>query len=149
MTNKPEDLRIGHTERDATATALREAFAVGHITLEELDERLDLALSARTAGDLARVTADLPAAPSPAPRAQQKRTHGPRHHNNHWHPHRGGLPVHRRRGGPGPWPWIPLLVLAVAFGGFGVIKYFILFWVVLFVAGMFHHRRLQMRHQRR
>ncbi|GGO20716.1 hypothetical protein GCM10011574_47380 [Microbispora bryophytorum] len=41
---------------------LHDAFAQGRITREELDERLDATLSARTAEDLRRVTADLPGA---------------------------------------------------------------------------------------
>ncbi|MFD1933901.1 MULTISPECIES: DUF1707 SHOCT-like domain-containing protein [Nonomuraea] len=55
-----DQLRIGDAERDETMEALREHFAQGRLTREELDERLDLALSARTVGDLARVHADLP-----------------------------------------------------------------------------------------
>src|SRR5688500_15480168 len=55
-----EELRIGDAERDETMAALREHYAQGRLTREELDERLDLALTARTAGDLSRVTADLP-----------------------------------------------------------------------------------------
>jgi hypothetical protein len=56
-----DDLRIGDWERNEAMSALREHFAQGRITHEELDERLDAALTARTAGDLRRVTADLPA----------------------------------------------------------------------------------------
>ncbi|WP_084957786.1 DUF1707 SHOCT-like domain-containing protein [Thermoactinospora rubra] len=55
-----DELRIGDAERDEAMAALREHFAQGRLTREELDERLDLALSAKTAGELARVTADLP-----------------------------------------------------------------------------------------
>ncbi|WP_052422280.1 DUF1707 SHOCT-like domain-containing protein [Nonomuraea candida] len=54
------DLRVGDAEREQTMAALREHFAQGRLTHEELDERLDAALAARTAGDLARVTNDLP-----------------------------------------------------------------------------------------
>jgi hypothetical protein len=56
----PEDLRIGDRERDEVTGLLHDAFAQGRITREELDERLDATLSARTTGDLRRVTADLP-----------------------------------------------------------------------------------------
>ncbi|MEU7892463.1 DUF1707 domain-containing protein [Nonomuraea sp. NPDC049152] len=55
-----DQLRIGDAERDETMEALREHFAQGRLTREELDERLDLALSARTVGDLSRVHVDLP-----------------------------------------------------------------------------------------
>lgn len=39
---------------------LQVAAGDGRLTAAELDERLDAALSARTTGDLARLTADLP-----------------------------------------------------------------------------------------
>jgi hypothetical protein len=39
---------------------LRDHFAEGRLTRAELDERLTVALSARTAGDLRRLMADLP-----------------------------------------------------------------------------------------
>ncbi|MBP2707077.1 DUF1707 domain-containing protein [Microbispora sp. RL4-1S] len=58
----PDDLRIGDRERDEVTALLHEAFAQGRLTREELDERLEAALSARTAGELRRVTADLPGA---------------------------------------------------------------------------------------
>ncbi|MFG1972076.1 DUF1707 domain-containing protein [Nonomuraea fuscirosea] len=54
------ELRIGDAEREQTMAALREHFAQGRLTHEELDERLDRSLAAKTAGDLAQVTADLP-----------------------------------------------------------------------------------------
>lgn len=56
------DLRIGHAERDATVAGLREHFAEGRLTIEEFHQRLDSVFAAKTAGDLARVTADLPQA---------------------------------------------------------------------------------------
>ncbi|MGW4637350.1 DUF1707 SHOCT-like domain-containing protein [Sphaerisporangium sp. NPDC004334] len=78
MTSR-DDLRIGDAERDEVMAALREHFAQGRLTHEELDERLDTALAARTAGELRRVTADLP---SPARRAAAEGDHpamdGPR-----------------------------------------------------------------------
>ncbi|GAA1611665.1 DUF1707 domain-containing protein [Nonomuraea maheshkhaliensis] len=54
------ELRIGDAEREQTMAALRENFAQGRLTHEELDERLDRTLAAKTARDLAQVTADLP-----------------------------------------------------------------------------------------
>ncbi|MGC5015644.1 DUF1707 SHOCT-like domain-containing protein [Streptosporangium sp. DT93] len=55
-----EGLRIGDAEREAAMEFLRENYAQGRLTREELDERLEVALSARTSGDLALVGADLP-----------------------------------------------------------------------------------------
>ncbi|WP_285494474.1 DUF1707 domain-containing protein [Actinomadura sp. NBRC 104425] len=53
-------LRIGDTERDAVAVALHDHFAAGRLTREELDERLDAVLAAKTRADLAAVVHDLP-----------------------------------------------------------------------------------------
>jgi hypothetical protein len=59
-------LRASDADRDAVADLLRGAHAEGRLTVEELYERLDAALAARTIGDLAPLTADLPV-PSRAP----------------------------------------------------------------------------------
>ncbi|MET7327898.1 DUF1707 domain-containing protein [Nonomuraea sp. NPDC005650] len=61
------DLRIGDAEREQTMAVLREHFAQGRLTHEELDERLDQTLASKTARDLAKVTADLPGAHQQAP----------------------------------------------------------------------------------
>ena len=44
--------------------ALRVAAGEGRLTAEELDSRLEIALSARTLGELARLTTDLPTTPA-------------------------------------------------------------------------------------
>lgn len=54
------DMRASHEDRDRVVDALRTAAADGRLTAEELDERLETALSARTLGDLAGLTDDLP-----------------------------------------------------------------------------------------
>jgi hypothetical protein len=56
------DLRASHADRDRVADVLRIAAGDGRLTAEELDERLEAALSARTMGELAALTADLPSA---------------------------------------------------------------------------------------
>ena len=53
-------LRAGDVDRDAAAAALGEHFAQGRLTLDELNTRLDAALTARTHGELARAARDLP-----------------------------------------------------------------------------------------
>lgn len=55
------ELRASHTDRDRVVDVLRIAAGDGRLTAEELDERLEVALSARTLGELAGLTADLPA----------------------------------------------------------------------------------------
>lgn len=53
-------IRISDADRDRAAARLREHFAEGRLSPQELDERITAALSARTAGDLRRIMADLP-----------------------------------------------------------------------------------------
>ncbi len=52
-------LRVGHAERDAIAAILQEAAADGRLGMDELDERLGVALQAKTYGDLEPLVADL------------------------------------------------------------------------------------------
>jgi hypothetical protein len=57
-------LRASHQDRDRVVEILRVAAGDGRLTPEELDERLEAALTARTFGELASLTTDLPAAGS-------------------------------------------------------------------------------------
>ena len=59
---RPSDLRASHEDRDNVVEQLRVAAGDGRLTAAELDERLELALTARTYAELAALTADLPAA---------------------------------------------------------------------------------------
>ncbi|MFI0352628.1 DUF1707 domain-containing protein [Actinomadura sp. 9N407] len=54
------NLRASHAERDAVVDRLREAAAEGRIELDELEARLEVALTAKTHAELAPLTADLP-----------------------------------------------------------------------------------------
>jgi hypothetical protein len=60
------DLRIGDAERDAAMAQLREHFVAGRLTFDELTERLDLALAAKTQRQIDSLLADLPRPPKPA-----------------------------------------------------------------------------------
>lgn len=53
-------LRASDAERDRVVEVLREACAEGRLTVAEFQERLDTAYAARTHGELAALTADLP-----------------------------------------------------------------------------------------
>jgi Domain of unknown function (DUF1707) len=70
------ELRASHDDRDRVVEMLRVSAGDGRLTAEELDERLEVAMTARTYGELARLVADLPAAgsgavaPALAPRAK-------------------------------------------------------------------------------
>jgi hypothetical protein len=54
-------LRASDQDRDATAAVLSEALAQGRLTSTELAERIDATYAAKTVGELAPLTADLPA----------------------------------------------------------------------------------------
>jgi Domain of unknown function (DUF1707) len=78
------NLRVSHEDRDQVAEQLRVAAGDGRLTADELDERLETALTARTYGELEVLLVDLPAAPgarlAPAAAAKDlvalKITHG-------------------------------------------------------------------------
>jgi hypothetical protein len=59
------NVRIGDADRDAAAAQLREHYADGRLTLEELNERLDQTFAATTRADLTSVMRDLPPAAGP------------------------------------------------------------------------------------
>jgi hypothetical protein len=63
---RPDELRVSDAERALVQERLRQAVGDGQIDLHEFDVRVQSAWSARTRGDLVRVTADLPE-PPPAP----------------------------------------------------------------------------------
>ncbi|MEU9955019.1 DUF1707 domain-containing protein [Streptomyces sp. NPDC050982] len=63
-TGKPSgsspELRASHADRDRVVDVLRIAAGDGLLSADELDERLEAALSARTLSELTTLTADLP-----------------------------------------------------------------------------------------
>lgn len=60
------NVRVGDADREAIAAQLREHYADGRLTLEELNERLDQTFAAKTKADLNTVMRDLPQAARPA-----------------------------------------------------------------------------------
>jgi hypothetical protein len=163
-----DEMRIGDKERDEVTRSLHDAFVQGRITRDELDQRLDATLSARTAGDLRRITADLPGAFVPygtgtPPRDPSHGMHGmpweggpswPRNHGDlaTWGPHLAAARrrAHRRhaRGDRPPVPFMvigALVLLAVLTGTawplFAVIKVVFVVWLITVVVGLLHHRR--------
>ena len=83
---------MSHEDRDQVAEQLRVAAGDGRLTAEELDERLETALTARTYGELEVVLTDLPAAPgavpAPVPEAKElvelKISHGTTRRDGLW-----------------------------------------------------------------
>lgn len=69
------ELRASHEDRDEVVEQLRVAAGDGRLTADELDERLEAALTARTQGELERLLLDLPSVPRtasmPAPVAEE------------------------------------------------------------------------------
>ena len=53
-------MRVSDADRERAAEVLREAAGQGRISMDELDERVELAYAAKTYADLAAVTRDLP-----------------------------------------------------------------------------------------
>jgi len=57
------ELRIGDAERDAAMAQLREHFVAGRLTFDELTERIDSALTAKTQRQIDGLMTDLPRTP--------------------------------------------------------------------------------------
>jgi len=98
-------MRAADADRDAVADRLRGAHADGRLTVEEFHERLDSAFAARTLGDLAALTADLP-----ADRGRLVRTGDEAEVDRPDVPHRGGL-----RAAWGTWATATLVTTAIWF----------------------------------
>ncbi|MDQ2816045.1 MAG: DUF1707 domain-containing protein [Actinomycetota bacterium] len=62
MSEPDESLRVSDAERDVTLRVLGDHAAVGRLTLDELEDRAGQALVAKTRGELAALTSDLPEA---------------------------------------------------------------------------------------
>lgn len=76
----PEQIRVFDADRKAVQERLHNAHAEGLITLAEFDTRLGAAWQAATRGELAKLTADLPAPTATPPKAAppvRRRRRGP------------------------------------------------------------------------
>jgi hypothetical protein len=67
-----ESLRVSDAERDAVLRTLGDHAAVGRLTLDELEDRSGRALTAKTRGELATLTSDLPAEGTSSPPPARK-----------------------------------------------------------------------------
>jgi hypothetical protein len=119
--------RVGDADRNRTADLLKEAHAAGYLSLEEVDERLGTALTARTRGELDRLVADLPpewrASQQPAPPAAR--------------------PPRQRPAFPPEAVWlVPLLVVVAGVLTLAVLTRGLFFpWPLLFIFLAFGRRR--------
>jgi hypothetical protein len=74
---RDDTLRVSDAERDVVLKALGDHAAAGRLTLDELEQRADQALAAKTRGDLAVITADLPGDQAPAAEPAPRLPGGP------------------------------------------------------------------------
>ena len=132
-------MRVSDADREAVTTRLRDHYAEGRLTQDELDERVSAALSAKTVGDLRPLTTDLPGpAPVPPRAAARPAWDGP----PPWrHPRRHRPPV-------GLFLLIALLLVLASGGGWAVFGFFrliLVFWLVMMltriVIGLVDRRR--------
>jgi hypothetical protein len=133
-------MRVSDAEREAVTARLRDNFAEGRLTQDELDERVSAALGAKTAGDLRTLTTDLPGPapvpPRPAPRPSWDGPAPWRHHRRHHRPPVGAFLI------------IALLLVLASGGGWAVFGFFrliLVFWLAMMltrvVIGVVHRRR--------
>lgn len=75
VSQSDDEVRVSDAERDVVLKVLGDNAAEGRLTLDELEQRSGKALAARTRGDLAELTGDLPEAGTvPAAPTAQRRT---------------------------------------------------------------------------
>jgi hypothetical protein len=134
-------IRISDADRERVTARLREHFAEGRLTSDELEERVTATLSAKTFGDLRHVMVDLPE-PAPVP-PQPGQV-----------PQWGSRAVYGYRRGPRLLP-LALIVFAAALilpgAGFAfaaLFKALLLVWLVMCVAGVFAAFRFRRRVRR-
>jgi len=134
-------IRTSDADRERVTSRLRDHFAEGRLTREELDERVAAALNARTFGDLRSVMADLP---EPAPVLQQARTL----------PRAAGPGPASGRRGPAIMPLLALVLLGALLlpgGGWlflALAQMVLVFWLLAGTAAIFAAARFRRRLRR-
>lgn len=112
-------MRASDADRERVANDLRDHYADGRLTMEEFDERIDSVYKAKTFGELAPLTADLPA-PPPDPAVQRAEDRRRR--------------VARLRAVWGSWLSVAVICtviwLLTSIGGHGQLTYFWPGWVI-------------------
>lgn len=127
-----ENIRVSDADRERVAERLREHFAAGRLTSEELDERISAALNARTFADLRVVLADLPEPGPIGPEGWPQGAPAPQ-------PWTAQPPVYGYRRGPRILPLV-LIGLAAIFllhgAGFVIAAFFNIFLVLFVLAAV-------------
>jgi hypothetical protein len=133
-------MRVSDADREAVTARLRDHYAEGRLTPDELDERVSAALSAKTFGDLRSLTTDLPGpVPVPPRTAARPSWDGP----SPWRPHR-----RHHRPPVGLLLVIGLLLVLASGGGWALFAFFrliLVFWLAMMltraVIGLVYRRR--------
>ncbi len=139
-----DNIRIGDADRERVTARLREHYAEGRLTAEELDERISATLTAKTFGDLRPIMADLPEPGPLGPQPGPGPVPPPYQH-----------PPYAYRRGPRLLPVALLLMFLVlilpgaGLAFFAFLKFALLAWLVLCVAGIFSAARFRRRTRRR
>jgi Domain of unknown function (DUF1707) len=159
------NVRVGDADREEVAAQLREHYADGRLTLEELNERLDQTFAAKTKADFSPVLRDLPQStpvaagvPTMGGGWQGQGWQGPGWQGQGWQgplatrpgqdDGRGGWDGQRSRGsGRPPGAFAPLMGLVWVFVIFGSLMLFGLgggrpVFIVLFLAAIALLKRL-------
>lgn len=137
-----DNIRISDADRERVTSRLREHFAEGRLTQDELDERISATLSAKTFGDLKPIMADLP---EPEPAGPQPGPMPP--------PWTGG-PGYPRRRGPRLLPVLLIFFLAAillpgaGWAFFAFLKIALLAWLVFCIVGIIAARSFRRRTRR-
>lgn len=138
-----ENIRISDADRERVTARLREHFAEGRLTQDELDERVTTTLNAKTFGDLRGIMADLP---EPGPLGPESPGPQPGPMQSGWN----ASPMYYRRG-PRILP-VALIILFAAlivppFGwaALAFLKIALLAWLVMCIAGIFAAGRFRRR----
>jgi hypothetical protein len=137
-----DNIRVSDGDREHVAEQLREHYADGRLSSDELDERITRTLGAKTFGDLRAVMTDLPGGqqlfPQPAGQARpQPRPHG-----------RPAVHYHR---GPRVFPLLAFALIAtLIFSGAGgvliaLVKVALVLFLAACVAAVFAVSRLRRR----
>jgi hypothetical protein len=144
-----DNIRIGDADRERVTARLREHYAEGRLDQEELDERISATLNAKTFGELRPIMADLPEPGQFGPATGQFGAQpGPMPP-----PYQG--PVYGYRRGPRLLPVAMLLLFLVlilpgaGLAFFAFVKFALLAWLVLCIAGIFSAARFRRRRRSR
>jgi hypothetical protein len=156
-----ENIRISDADRDHVVERLREHYAAGRLTSDELDERVTAALNAKTFGDMRGLMTDLPEPETVGAAGGMGPMGGSGLAGSDWAGGwqsppwlAGGRPIVAYRRGPRLLPLVFIaLIVAIAVPGAGIValvflKLALLFFLVMCITGIFAVGRFRRRARR-